>query len=243
MQKISQKHLKWIKSLHQKKNRDLEQCFIVEGVKICDEVMQNHPLRIKYIICTNEHLEQISTKLHAKTYTLSPAELSRISTLKTPNAILLVLHKETKLKFDRSKKVILLDDVQDPGNLGTLLRTADWFGITQFVCSMKTVDLYNSKTLQATMGSFLRINVWYQNLDEFLTENKLNVGGALLEGKEFEDKEIQSMNALILGNESHGISEKLRQHINLPLKIKSHGNAESLNVAIAGAIFMEHWVK
>ena len=243
MQKISQKHLKWIKSLHQKKNRDLEQCFIVEGVKICDEVMQNHPLRIKYIICTNEHLEQISTKLHAKTYTLSPAALSRISTLKTPNAILLVLHKETKLKFNRSKKVILLDDVQDPGNLGTLLRTADWFGITQFVCSMKTVDLYNSKTLQATMGSFLRINVWYQNLDEFLTENKLNVGGALLEGKEFEDKEIQSMNALILGNESHGISEKLRQHINLPLKIKSYGNAESLNVAIAGAIFMEHWVK
>jgi TrmH family RNA methyltransferase len=243
MQKISQKHLKWIKSLHQKKNRDLEQCFIVEGVKICDEVIQNHPQRIKDIICTNEYLEQISTKLHPQTFTLSPAELSRISTLKTPNAILLVLHKETKLQFDQNKKVILLDDVQDPGNLGTLLRTADWFGITQFVCSLKTVDLYNSKTLQATMGSFLRINVWYQDLDEFLSKNKLEVGGALLEGEEFQDTELQSMNALILGNESRGISEKLRQHINLPLKIKGRGHAESLNVAIAGAIFMEHWVK
>ena len=243
MQKISQKHLKWIKNLHKKKNRDLEQCFIVEGVKICNEVIQDHPKKIKDIICTHEHLEHISTKLHAKTYTLSPAELSRISALKTPNSILLVLHKESKLKFNQSKKVILLDDIQDPGNLGTLVRTADWFGITQFVCSLKTVDLYNSKTLQATMGSFLRINVWYQDLEEFLAKNKLNIGGALLEGKEFEDSEIQSMNALILGNESRGISKKLRQHINLPLKIKSHGNAESLNVAIAGGIFMEHWVK
>ena len=243
MQKISQKHLKWIKSLHQKKNRDLEQCYIVEGIKICDEVMKDHPHRIKDIICTNEYLDKISTKLHAKTYTLPPTELTRISTLKTPNAILLVMHKETKLKFDQGKKVILLDDVQDPGNLGTLLRTADWFGITQFVCSLKTVDLYNSKTLQATMGSFLRINVWYQDLDEFLCKNKLEVGGALLEGEEFQDTELQSMNALILGNESRGISEKLRQHINLPLKIKGRGQAESLNVAIAGAIFMEHWVK
>lgn len=243
MQKISQKHLKWIKSLHQKKNRDLEQCFIVEGVKICNEVMQDHTQRIKNIICTNEYLEQISSKLLPKTYTLSLAELSRISALKTPNVILLVLHKETKLKFDKSKKVILLDGVQDPGNLGTLVRTADWFGITQFVCSQNTVDLYNSKTLQATMGSFLRINVWYQDLDEFLTKNKLKVGGALLDGKEFQDGELQSMNALILGNESLGISEKLRQHVNRALKIKSHGNAESLNVAIAGAIFMEHWVK
>jgi TrmH family RNA methyltransferase len=243
MQKISQKHLKWIKSLQQKKNRDLEQCFIVEGIKICDEVMQDHPDRIKDIICTNEYLEKISANLLAKTFTLSPTELSRISTLKTPNAILLVLNKETKLTFDSGRKVILLDDIQDPGNLGTLLRTADWFGITQFVCSPKTVDLYNSKTLQATMGSFLRMGVWYHELDEFLIEHKLNVGGALLEGKEFETKDLESMNALILGNESRGISEKLKQHINQPLRIKGYGNAESLNVAIAGAIFMNHWVK
>ena len=93
------------------------------------------------------------------------------------------------------------------------------------------------------MGSFLRINVWYQDLNEFLTKNELQVGGALLEGKEFETKELQGMDALVLGNESRGISENVRQHIGLPLKIKSYGNAESLNVAIAGAIFMEHWVK
>tara|TARA_B100001287_G_C22685574_1_gene533348 strand:+ start:2863 stop:3594 length:732 start_codon:yes stop_codon:yes gene_type:complete len=243
MQKISQKHLKWIKRLHQKKNRDIEQCFIVEGVKICEEVIQNHPQRIKNIICTQEYLSHISKKLRAKTSIISPLELSKISSLKTPNSILLVLFKETQIKFDHSKKVILLDDVQDPGNLGTLLRTADWFGITQFVCSLKTVDLYNSKTIQASMGSFLRINVWYQDLNEFLAKIKLNVGGALLEGKEFEEKDIQSVNALILGNESRGISEKLRQHIHVPLKIKRYGNAESLNVAIAGGIIMEHWTK
>ena len=243
MQKISQKHLKWIRSLHQKKNRDRDQCFIVEGVKICQEVMQAHPNLIKDIISTIEYTAHIPEHLHEKTRTLSPIELSRISSLKTPNAVLLVLQKPEKIEFDQRKKVILLDDIQDPGNLGTLLRTADWFGITQFVCSPKTADLYNSKTLQATMGSFLRINVWYQDLNEFLTKNELQVGGALLEGKEFESKELQAMDALVLGNESRGISENVRQHIDLPLKIKSHGNAESLNVAIAGAIFMEHWVK
>ena len=243
MQKISNKHLKWIKSLHQKKNRDLEQCFIVEGIKICDEVMREHPEKIKDIICTNEYFSNISSKLHKNTFTLSQAELSRISSLKTPNAILLVLKKEKRLNFDRNQKVILLDDVQDPGNLGTLMRTADWFGIKQFVCSPNTVDLYNSKTLQSTMGSFLRINVWYRDLGQFISENNLKVGGALLEGNEFEDKDLQVMDALILGNESRGISEDLRPKINLPLRIGGSGNAESLNVAIAGAIFMEHWVK
>ena len=243
MQKISNKHLKWIKSLHQKKNRDLEQCFIVEGVKICDEVMRDHPEKIKDIVCTNEYFANISSTLHEKTFTLSQAELSRISALKTPNAVLLVLKKVKRPDFDRNQKVILLDDIQDPGNLGTLMRTADWFGIKQFVCSPNTVDLYNSKTLQATMGSFLRISVWYRDLSQFITENNLKVAGALLEGNEFEDKELQVMDALILGNESRGISKHLRPKINLPLRIKGSGNAESLNVAVAGAIFMEHWVK
>ena len=243
MQKISNKHLKWIKSLHQKKNRDLEQCFIVEGVKICDEVMRDHPEKIKDIVCTNEYFANISSTLHEKTFTLSQAELSRISALKTPNAVLLVLKKVKRPDFDPNQKVILLDDIQDPGNLGTLMRTADWFGIKQFVCSSNTVDLYNSKTLQATMGSFLRISVWYQDLSQFITENNLKVAGALLEGNEFEDKDLQVMDALILGNESRGISKHLRPKINLPLRIKGSGNAESLNVAVAGAIFMEHWVK
>ncbi len=155
----------------------------------------------------------------------------------------MVLKKVKRPDFDPNQKVILLDDIQDPGNLGTLMRTADWFGIKQFVCSPNTVDLYNSKTLQATMGSFLRISVWYQDLSQFITENNLKVAGALLEGNEFEDKDLQVMDALILGNESRGISKHLRPKINLPLRIKGSGNAESLNVAVAGAIFMEHWVK
>lgn len=243
MQKISQNYLKWIKSLHQKKNRDQEQCFLVEGIKICHEVITHHSDRIKSIICTNDYLLEIP-KLHDElVHTVSPSDLSRISTLKTPNSILLVLKKEKEIIFDPLQKVILLDDIQDPGNLGTLIRTADWFGIQQFVCSPKTVDLYNAKTLQSTMGSFLRVKIWYMDLMDFINAQNLHIGGALLDGGSFESKDLQEMNGLILGNESRGVSENLRKHIDKPLKIEGSGKAESLNVAIAGAIFMQHWTK
>lgn len=243
MQKISQKYLKWIKSLHQKKNRDQERCFIVEGIKICHEVMDNHAERIKSIICLNSYTEDIPEILQAKVCTISANELTRISTLKTPNSILLVLHKADDTSYNPNQKTIILDDVQDPGNLGTLIRTADWFDIHQFVCSKKTADMFNAKVLQSTMGSFLRVRIWYTDLNEFLKENNLTIGGALLDGAVFEGKDLEQMDALILGNESRGISTEIKTMINMPLKIEGSGKAESLNVAIAGAIFMQHWAK
>lgn len=243
MQKISQNYLKWIKTLHQKKNRDQERCFLVEGIKICHEVITHHPERIKSIICTSDYCPEVPENQEALIHTISPSDLTRISTLKTPNAILLVLKKEEEKSFDPLKKVIILDDIQDPGNLGTLIRTADWFGINQFVCSQKTVDLFNPKTLQSTMGSFLRVKIWYTDLEDFINLHDLHIGGAVLDGTPFDSKDLQEMNGIILGNESRGVSEKIKPYIDKPLKIQGSGQAESLNVAIAGAIFMQHWTK
>ena len=243
MQKISQKHLKWIKSLHLKKNRDKEHSFIVEGIKICDEVLENYEHRIQYVVCLNDYSEQLPKNLESVILTASANELSRISTLKTPNSILIVLKKDHQISFNSSEKVILLDDIQDPGNMGTLIRTADWFGISQFVCSKKTADLFNAKALQSTMGSFLRVKIWYVELESFIKEHNLNIGGALLDGTTFENEDLSQMNALLLGNESRGISDTMRAHVNMPIRIDGKGSAESLNVAIAGAIFMQHWSK
>ena len=243
MQKISQKHLKWIKSLHLKKNRDREQNFIIEGVKICDEVLESYAERIQQIVCLNDYVHKIPKTLNPLILNCGPNELARISTLKTPNSILIVLKKEKELDFNPSKKTILLDDIQDPGNLGTLVRTADWFGIYQFVCSKKTADLFNAKALQSTMGSFLRVKIWYVDLEEFIENHALNIGGALLDGGSIDLVDFNQMNALLLGNESRGISQALKTSVNHPIRIDGKGSAESLNVAIAGAIFMQHWSK
>jgi len=243
MQKISQKHLKWIKSLHLKKNRDREQNFIIEGVKICDEVLESHAERIQQIVCLNDYVHKIPKTLKPLTLNCGPNELARISTLKTPNSILIVLKKEKELDFNPSKKTILLDDIQDPGNLGTLVRTADWFEIYQFVCSKKTADLFNAKALQSTMGSFLRVKIWYVDLEEFIENHALSIGGALLDGDPIDFVDFNQMNALLLGNESRGISQALKTSVTHSIRIDGKGRAESLNVAIAGAIFMQHWSK
>ncbi len=132
---------------------------------------------------------------------------------------------------------MILDNIQDPGNLGTIIRTADWFGIKTIICSENTVEVYNPKTVQSTMGSLCRVNIIYTNLNTFLSETNIPVYGALLEGNSIYNIKWGKEGLILLGNEGHGISHELIQKISIPVTIPSFGKAESLNVAVSTAIF------
>lgn len=176
-----------------------------------------------------------------KLFEVNNVELNKISTLQTPQGILALVHMPTQQKLYpelfKNKFSLVLDNVQDPGNFGTIIRTADWFGIKHIICSEDTVDAYNSKTVQSTMGSLARVQVSYTNLETFLEEVDLPIFGALLEGKNIYNIDWKTEGIVILGNEGHGISNKLIEKITTPVTIPRIGKAESLNVAVSAAIF------
>jgi TrmH family RNA methyltransferase len=179
-------------------------------------------------------------------FEVSEKELKSISSLKTPNEVLAVVkQKNVEISDFTSWFNIALDKIQDPGNLGTIIRTADWFGVKNVICSKDTVDVYNPKVLQATMGSFFRLNIIYTDLAGFFTKNKnLTVCGALLDGESIYEKTLEVKGSILLmGNESKGISQELKPFINERLSIPNFGKAESLNVSIATAIFCSEYVR
>ena len=176
---------------------------------------------------------------------ISEKELASISSLKNPNEVLAVVSKKKVENIDLSGLTIALDNIQDPGNLGTIIRTADWFGIKNIVCSSDSVDVYNPKVLQATMGSFFRVNLVYVDLVEFFNQNsKLTVYGALLNGDNVYNQQLLKSNAvLLMGNESKGVSDNLLPFITSKISIPKLGKAESLNVSIATAILCAEFTK
>jgi TrmH family RNA methyltransferase len=243
VEKISIQKLKWIKSLQLKKNRDKEDCFIIEGEKIGKECMRSIPDDIGLIGCIAEVENLVPKNLRDRSFILSSKEFERVSRLKTPNKLLIVIKKPSIISFNSEKKFLILENIQDPGNLGTIIRTADWFGIEQIVCSPECADVFNSKTLQASMGSFLRVTVHYKELTSFLEHTEYNVTGALLDGEPLKDDSMKKSNAIMLGNEGKGISKSLEKFCNNPVKIPGHGGAESLNVSVAASILMYEWTK
>ena len=176
-----------------------------------------------------------------KLFEVNNAELEKISTLQTPQGILALVHIPAKQKLDfnslKNSFSLVLDDVQDPGNFGTIIRTADWFGIKNIICSENTVEAYNPKTVQSTMGSLCRMNINYVKLETFLTEAKLPIFGALLAGNNIYETKWGNEGLILLGNEGHGISQELISKISIPITIPRFGEAESLNVAVSAAIF------
>lgn len=176
-----------------------------------------------------------------KLFEVNNAELDKISTLQTPQGILALVNMPLKQKIEpnslRNKFSLVLDDIQDPGNLGTIIRTADWFGIDHIICSEQTVEVYNPKTVQATMGSLARMNIFYTDLGAFIKDAELPVYGALLNGNNIYKIDWGNEGLILLGNEGHGISEKLIKKITIPVTIPRIGQAESLNVAVSAAIF------
>ena len=233
---VVKNQIKFVKSLQQKKYRIQNQLFVAEGVKLVLELL-NAGYRAEKVYCTDEDL---LLELGTKAEMISASILQRMSGLKSPNKTLAVFGIPEARPLDYADWVLALDDVKDPGNLGTIIRLCDWFGVSQILCSPNTVDCYNPKVLQATMGSIARVNVIYQELTDILNKTELPVYGTYMDGKSIYEEEFPSSGIIVMGNEAHGISQTLQSSMNKKVAIPQYGNSdiESLNVATAAAILL-----
>lgn len=238
---LSNAQLKLVKSLHLKKNRDQMHLFIIEGKKMVDELMESH-IEIIHIYASGNYFgNRPFTKI-------TEEEMKKISALTTPPNILAVckIPLENSVMPDLQKELVLvLDDIRDPGNLGSIIRIADWFGIGYIFCTSECVDAYNPKVVQASMGSIARVHIDYKNLRNVLQESRekhIPVYGAKLDGVNILKENLSPAGVLIIGNESTGISPELSEYITNSVKIPSYHitgkitSAESLNAAMATAI-------
>lgn len=237
MEALSKAKQKWIRSLQQKKNRDLELLFVVEGEKSVLEGIFALSSHLEILVTLESFASQIPSQFHSRTFTVSTKELEQISELKTPNKCLAVFRRpETSLLPNVLS--IALDGIQDPGNMGTILRLADWFGVRQLICSKDTVDCYNSKVIQSSMGAIYRIPVHYVDLAEFLRNSPQQKFGAMLDGKNYKEVDYPQDAILIMGNEGKGVRPEIEALFDVPVTIPRYGEAESLNVATATAILL-----
>jgi TrmH family RNA methyltransferase len=247
---LSKNRVSEISALHQKKYRLSTGLFILEGEKIVDELLASSWETIE-LIATAELFEKYAST-HKQTLLADPHLFSKISSLKTPAGILAIA-KQKQFKLEeievKNKFTLCLDGLRDPGNLGTIIRIADWFGIQNIVCSEDTVDVYNSKTIQATMGSFLRVPVIYTPLIQFLHATKMQqvpTFGAVLNGVDVYKKKGINEGVIVMGSESHGLSAEVLACIDEQITIPSKGlqasfnqqsqSIDSLNVAIATSV-------
>ena len=237
---VSKNQIKLITSLQQKKFRQVHQLFIAEGVKVIQELLQSNFV-LEHLYVTEAIFESIDNDKKTK---ISDTDLKRISCLSTPNNCLALFQiPEQKSRNDKGL-VVALDDIRDPGNLGTIIRLCDWFGVEQMVCSEQTVDVYNPKVVQATMGSISRVAVSYTDLEKYLKRANTPIFGTFMDGKNVYKETLPQEGILILGNEANGISEKLEKLATNRIAIPRFGNlkqTESLNVATAAAIFLSEF--
>jgi len=237
---ISKNQIKFIKSLSLKKNRVKAQLFVAEGEKIVNELL-NSEFEIENIYATKQ-FSGINSSPKSAITVVSNEELSRISNLTSPNNVLAIV-KISQIESEKNHGVILvLDDVNDPGNLGTIIRMCDWFGVTQLICSKNTVDCYNPKVVQSAMGSLFRLDIKYLELTTYLADIDTPIYGAYMNGVDVKGLEIPNKVHLIMGNEANGISESISKYITNKVSVKNIGQkAESLNVAIATSILLHEF--
>ena len=233
---LTNNKIKQIRSLYLKKNRKTEGLFIAEGEKVVNELI-NSDFEIESIYATSEWDRSDVTIISEK-------ELSRISFLKTPNKVLAVVNIPFNSLKLSGETVLALDGISDPGNLGTIIRLADWFGVEHILCSENSVDYLNPKVVQSTMGSISRVKVHYVDLHSELkkhTDYKLYT--TVMDGANFKDVELSSKRILIFGNESNGVSDEVlsleSKKVNIPRA--KHSKAESLNIAVACGIFLSNY--
>lgn len=244
---LSKAKIKLIQSLGLKKQRSELKLFVVEGKKQVAELLTTDFIT-ECIVATQQWLDAHTPliKKGIEVIAVTDEELQKASLLQAPQQVL-ALVKMPEIAFDKNNTrnafTIMLDGIQDPGNLGTIVRIADWYGIKNIVCSPDCVDLYNPKTIQATMGSFLRVNVWYENLAEVLQDISMPVYGALMEGNSLHQIQLNQTGILLVGNEGKGISPALLPFISHPVTIPRFGGAESLNAGIATAIICDGWAR
>jgi TrmH family RNA methyltransferase len=245
---ISKAKIKWVKSLQVKKYRLEEQCFIVQGRKGVTELLQSSFVTTD-VIATAEMLGTLQTKFKGKKSVewlqASPSVIETLGSFQSNDSVLAVARmKEHQVQPPSETEYFLaLDDIRDPGNLGTIIRTADWFGIKQIVASPTTADFYNPKTISATMGSFCRVNVFYADLVGYLKDASVPIYGAFLNGKDVHLQKFDTGGIVVVGNESNGINPEVEKLIRNRIFIPGSGNAESLNAAIATGIILDNIFK
>lgn len=238
---LSNKEIKDIQSLGEKKFRNEQRLFIAEGPKIVTELLQEVPLQVVKVYATQAWAFEKVGAVMPQIQLITPAELERISQLQTPNQVLAVVKQfETKEPFIKNSFCIYLDTVQDPGNVGTIIRISDWFGISHIVCNTGCADVYNSKVVQASMASIARVGIYYDKEGTWLQKQTAPVYAATLEGKPLQTFSKAHTGILIIGNESRGISEALLQTATHKITIPRKGAAESLNASVAAGIIAAH---
>ena len=238
---LSKSQISLLKSLQNKKDRIANGLFLVEGFKSVIE-FTNSPYDVEAIYYTapfDPKMLKLSRKINSTE--ISASDMDKISSLKTPQDVAALVNLPSWALLDNvqfsQKFSIVLDGLQDPGNIGTIIRTADWFGITNLICSADTVDVYNPKVVQASMGSLSRIKVFYTDLAAFLSKTTLPVFGAMLSGQSIYQTDFGPEGLILMGNEGNGVRPEIEKFITKAVTIPRVGFAESLNVGIATAIF------
>ncbi len=232
---VTKNQIKLVTSLQQKKYRSEHGLFVVEGKKMVNELLEVGLVPFKLFVDNSHELENFN-----KAELVSASELKQMSSLSTPNGILGVFHMRSTEKNENLDWTVALDAVRDPGNLGTIIRLCDWFGIKKLICSLDTVDCYNPKVLQATMGSIARVDVIYVDLPNYLKTMDYPIYGAFMDGENVYQKKLPEKGVLVMGNEANGISEEISELITERIAIPQFGEvtAESLNVATATAVLL-----
>lgn len=235
---LSKNHLKLITSLSQKKYRQKHKLFAVEGVKVVHEFL-NSSFELDILFSTETSFSHLNNYIE-----ISEQELNKISRLKTPNKVLALFKIPEQQRVAPAGLIIALDTINDPGNLGAIIRLCDWFGVEQLVCSKETVDCYNTKVIQASMGSLTRIVIHYTDLKEYFEGLSIPIFIADMEGENIYNTQLPSSAVLVMGNEANGVSDSIRNIVDAKISIPRFGNyqqTESLNVATATAILLSEF--
>ncbi len=238
--------VKYIQTLGQKKYREASGQFIAEGPRLIQDILDANAESIEEIFALDTWIKMNENlPAHLKVTPITTIELEKISQLTTPHEVLAIVNQSDSTGPINTKGewVLALDGIRDPGNLGTLIRNADWFGVKQVVCSLDSVDLYNPKTVQATMGSIARVKVFYRDLEEWLYAlQDAHIYAATLDGKDIGKVGKQPEGVIIIGNEANGISPSVLNRANVKITIPGKGKGESLNAAVAAGIILSHLV-
>lgn len=243
---LTKNEIKFLKSLQTKRQREESKLFVVEGEKMVNELFTQTKFEINIIYFTEDYdVNLIPNSVNSQQ--IANKDLDRITAFKKANKVLAVVNQQdinNTIDYSENNLILVLDDVNDPGNLGTIIRTADWFGVTQIVTSKKTVELYNSKVIQSSMGAIYRMNYRVTDLTQEISELKqkgFQISGAIIKGENIYKTKLPTKTALIMGSESHGISDELLKLIDLEISIPNFGQTESLNVAMATGILLSEY--
>lgn len=237
---VSKNQIKFISGLQQKKQRLIHKMFVAEGVKVVQELL-DADFELHQLYTTEDDFKSVSD---SKKLIVSAEDLKKISALTTASSCLAVFKIPEQKELYQSGLIVALDAIRDPGNLGTIIRLCDWFGIQQLICSNETVDVYNPKVVQATMGSISRVNVSYINLEDFISTTSLPVFGTFMNGENIYSTTLPQEGIIVMGNEANGISKEVENSIQHRLTIPRFGTlqkTESLNVATATAIILSEF--